>query len=59
MTTDNEYSDMGLCPECLADGYDGISCSACGHIGGMDKNMGRHNGFPYKHKQNDNNKSTT
>ena len=31
MTTDKEYSDMGMCPQCLKDGYDG-TCPHCGHI---------------------------
>lgn len=32
MTTDKEYTDMGICPNCLADGYDGIMCDNCGHV---------------------------
>lgn len=31
MTTDKEYSDMGLCPYCLSQGFDGV-CDICGHI---------------------------
>lgn len=31
MTTDNEYSDMGICPKCLSEGFDGV-CDRCGHI---------------------------
>ena len=32
MTTDREYSDMGICPNCLSQGYDGV-CDTCGYIG--------------------------
>lgn len=31
MTTDNEYSDMGICPNCLSEGFDGV-CDTCGYI---------------------------
>lgn len=32
MTTDTEYTDMEICPECLMGEYDGISCERCGHV---------------------------
>lgn len=31
MTTDKEYSDMGICPECLSQDYDG-GCRNCGYV---------------------------
>lgn len=31
MTTDREYSDMGICPKCLSQGFDGV-CDRCGYI---------------------------
>lgn len=31
MTTDQEYIDMGICPRCLAPGFDGV-CDTCGYI---------------------------
>lgn len=32
MTTDKEYTDMGMCPNCLAEGYDGCFCDKCGNV---------------------------
>lgn len=31
MTTDKEYSDMGMCPRCLSENHDG-TCSCCGYV---------------------------
>ena len=31
MTTDNEYSEMGICPRCLSPDFDGV-CERCGYI---------------------------
>ena len=31
MTTDREYTDMGICPKCLSQGFDGV-CDRCGYI---------------------------
>ena len=30
MTTDKEYSDMGICPNCLSDNFS-VICDKCGH----------------------------
>lgn len=43
MTTDTEYTDMGICPNCLADGYDGISCDKCGHVNIPESPRGNYN----------------
>lgn len=32
MTSDREYSTMGICPNCLSGNYDGVCCDNCGHI---------------------------
>lgn len=36
MTTDNEYTDMGICPRCLSHDFDGV-CDKCGYIEGTER----------------------
>lgn len=31
MTTEQEYSNMGMCPHCLSQDFDGV-CDKCGYV---------------------------
>lgn len=52
MTTDNEYSDMGICPRCLTEGFDGV-CDKCGYIERAERTERNHSYYNERTKRDD------